>query len=1327
MNGICPAVVLSVVVTLAAASVPLNADTSLITPQPREMKLLGDPVSLDGGAIVLAGSHAKLLVAADEVNQRLKHDLKAVPLPVVRGGVESIGSAKGLTIVIGIVGTLEMAAVLQRYATPVPEKTQGYAISSHRRNDRLVMVLAGHDEQGALYAAVTFRHLLDPAEAAKLPYGRAVVQPALVRDWPDFVWQQIGRPPMNVGVGWELRSASKEGYASIENVGRRFVREGKQYVDFMLRHKINLSWTHATHLTASGDRQHPFLREVSDYASARGIAFVEKAHSNIGTYPRDKDDPIRSRCVDHRVHKQYFCWSLLDLHEQRAQVFAQAMKAAGIRWLYLHTTDGGGWENPARWEERCDECRRLYGDDHAAADAAVFGTWYRVMREAIPDFRMIAVVYPYNAASLAPDDVERRLRERSGGIPNSAELAQKIVDRNRSFLTRLGRLLPPDIFVCQRETLRNHYALMTECYGKRAFQIYLEQKHNRGWNPEFTIASGWLKTFYRPEHEDVFYASDCAWGHNYFSEMMSAEFGWNVDAPGAREFTNPSLRSRDIDHHIEPQEVTGKYLRRFCSDFYGPEIGPYMVPVYDSNLSYRFIQRPREVAGTMELDDAVAPMEATVAAASRAMASLQKAREIYDAAKAVGREPIPDELGARMFGEMYRAVFVSSHLAPYQLRMLQARAAVIAGDMDRAEELVAAMRDRVANGEVAWKAHLPWMRSLPIIERRNPNWVYTFGQFRDYDWAKLAEQVSEFEGSMDRLYQSYNTPKWFRKAMQERVLYAAPVKSAPTIDGRLDENAWQTAPPNQHFVDHQTSTPAERQTESRLLFDATGLYAGYTVYEPGADALPIETKDRNVHLSNSLHSVELFVDADGDKDTYTHYIWGIDGSVLGGKELRDANGRLKIGAAGFASKGKSAVARYPDRWTLEAWVPADELGGVLKSGKTWRANLCRNLRKPDRQRQSTSTVLMEGDSFHTPDKFARLQFLPDVPPPRQPVLTFEVETKTAEPCTIGDGTGYRLELNVALNTTKPLHHASLTAETFSGNVRQSEFAIFEDRTVGLLWRGREPVHHTVPTPEPGLYVDFRLASDEGTWTFTRKFGTPAPRSMAVEFVPGVSGQALNGTAWFAPLTDGDTLFDSQQGTLDMWVHVAPPLKTPLRFGPEPQYVLFCQSPLRYDHPLLDNTRSVCLRRFGDRMVGRVSTKEFQSVWAGATLADWTEAGWHHVAMQWSAAKQDQLAVEIFLDGRRVSRELSTNLHERVWHKKTESLVVQLGSMASGAGALGWPLDEVRVSSTPRYSGGFAPAKRAVLDGPATVVFHLDGDLSGETKAGEHSLTGGPGI
>ena len=1306
------------VLSMLAVVALVMADPALTTPTPREIELTGPAVPVDGGLVVLAGTHPKLQIAAAEINQRLADELLAKPLPVLVGGIGRIGSASGPVFVIGIAGTPAMTAVTRAYAVTVPAKPQGYGIAAHRRNGKLVMVLAGHDAQGVLYAAVTLRYLLDPAGGPGVSNGRAVVRPARVQDWPDFPWRQIGRPPANVGIGWELKAASQKGAPDIAAVGARFVREEKQYVDHMLRHKINLSWTHATHLESSGEGQYRFLRQVSDYARARGIHFVEKTQTQVGTYPRDKDDSRKSRCVDHRVHKKYFCWSLLDVHQKRARAMAKAMKASGIHWLYLHATDGGGWENPARWGERCAECRRIYGDDHAKADAAVFGTWYRIMREEIPDFRLIAVVYPYNGGSIDPAEIERRLVEKSGAVPNAQALAQKIAKSHQGFLTRLGTLLPPEVFICQREVRRGQYALMTKCYGKRGFQIYLEQKHDRGWSPEFTITGGWLKTFYRPGHEDVFYASDASWGLNYLSEMMAAQFGWNVASPGAKEYTDPGLRSSDIDHHIEPREISAKYIERFCRDFYGPEIGPYMVPVYDSNISYRFIQRPQLMIGQMGIRDAETRMQQMVAATARAMGSLEEARKVYDAAAAAGRNPFPNELGARMFGEMFRAILVSSHVAPYQLCMLQARPAVIDGDLEKAKRLVTEMREIIAGGRAAWTSSWPWLKDVPIVRRRNPNWVYTFGQFQSYDYSKLENEVTTFEGGMDQLFEAYNTPKWFKKAMQERVLHAVPATVPPTIDGRLGEDVWKTAPQNGFFVNHKTSVPAERETMAQILYDKTGLYVAYTVYEPDADEVPVERQARDDHQWNPGHSVELFVDANGDKETYTHYIWGIDGSILDGKKIRDANGMLKMDNAGFTSVLKSAIARYPDRWTLEAWIPAAELGGTPKAGQAWRANLCRNLIRADGERESASTVLMEGTSFHTPAKFAALRLLRTAPPRPDPVVNFSVETVQAKARTIGDGAGYELELAIALDTTTPLHGASLKAKAYAGDDPKGEFTVFEDRSIALMWRSREPVRYLVRTPERGLHVDFQLTADEGSWVFRRKYGTPVPRTLPATFVQGISGQALDGGANFPASSQAGQLFDSQQGTLEMWVKVALPLRNELRLGREPQHVLFSQSAIRYDHPLLDNTRSVCLRRSGSQLVGRVSTKEYQSVWSQASIAAWEEPGWHHIAMQWAATDQGALSVEIYLDGKRASGQVNRILKGRKWHKKTEAMSVQLGSMITGAGALGWPIDEVRVSSTPRYSTGFVPAKRAALDRLATAIFHFDGDLTGKIQGGK---------
>ncbi|MFC1805618.1 sugar-binding protein [Planctomycetota bacterium] len=1304
-------------ILLLAATLPsAGADPALITPTPREMKLAGPPIAIHGGRILLAGPEPKLRVGADEINRRLVHELRCTALPVARGGLDDIGRVASPVFVLGVVGTGAMAGIQRRYPVDVPRKPQGYGIAAHPVGGKLVMVLAGHDEQGALYAAVTVRHLLDPAGGATIPNGRAVVRPARVRDWPDFRWRQIGRPPTTLGRGWDLNRASRRKSADIEAIGARFVREGKQYVDFLLRHKVNLSWTHAVHLETGGDGQHRFVREVSDYARARGVDFVEKTHSHIGVYPQDKDDPRKSRCVDHRVHRHYFCWSLLDLHKARARRLARAMKASGIRWLYLHATDGGGWENPARWNERCDECRRIYGDDHAKADAAVFGAWHRIMREEIADFRLIAVIYPYTANAIDPASIEQRLVARSGAIPNGKALAKEIADRNRALLTRIGQLLPPGVFICQREVHREAYALMTQCYGTRGFQIYLEQKHGRGWNPEFSIASGWLKTFYRPGHQDVFYPSDCSWGYNYFSEMMSAQFGWNVESPGAREFTNPGLRSSDIDHHVEPREISRACVERFCRDFYGPEVGPRMVAVYDSNISYRFIQRPQALIASMGLQHPEERMRQMVAATARAWESLQQARRVYDAARAANREPISSPLAAGMLGEMFRAILVSRCLAPYQLRMLEARAAAIGGEMDKAKRLAAEMREIVSQGKSAWAACRPWMKSVPIAVRRNPRFVYTFGQFHDYDYPVLEEEVARFEKEMDKLFEAHNVPSWFPKALRARVLYAVPASAPPVIDGRLGEPCWQNAPPNEFFVNHKTSTPAEKETQVRVLYDKTGLYLAYTVWEPGADQIPTARKDRDEW--NPSHSVELFLDGNRDGETYTHYIWGMDGSILDARRARDGRGVLRLDTKGFTSTMRSAVARYPDRWTLEAWVPAVEQGTAPKPGAAWRANFCRNLVRSDGTREAASMVLMEGASFHSPSKFADLRFLPAVPPPRKPTIRFAVETRKAGPCTIGDGTGYELELGLALDTTKPLHRASLKASAYSGNEQKGAFTVFERRNVQLLWRSRQPVRHVVRTPQAGLFVDFRLEADEGAWTFHRRFGAPQPRTFPARFVEGISGKALAGTAHFPPAVGSRQLLDSRQGTVEMWVHATPPLTTALRFGPEPQHVLFCQGPVRHDHPLLDNTRSVCLRRVGRRLTGRVSTREYQQVSARAAADSWDRPGWHHVAMQWSALEDGKLAIEVYLDGKKASGAVSTTLHGKAWRKRTEPLLVQLGSMVTGAGALGWPIDEVRVSSALRYKGDFVPAKRAALDALATVVFHFDGSLLGELRGAQ---------
>jgi len=61
---------------------------------------------------------------------------------------------------------------------------------------------------------------------------------------------------------------------------------------------------------------------------------------------------------------------------RRARRAAKFLADAGFTGYYLHATDGGGWQNPELWNDRCALCRKTYGDDRAKADATVFGAMW---------------------------------------------------------------------------------------------------------------------------------------------------------------------------------------------------------------------------------------------------------------------------------------------------------------------------------------------------------------------------------------------------------------------------------------------------------------------------------------------------------------------------------------------------------------------------------------------------------------------------------------------------------------------------------------------------------------------------------------------------------------------------------------------------------------------------------------------------------------------------------------------------------------------------------------------------------------------------------------
>jgi hypothetical protein len=85
-----------------------------------------------------------------------------------------------------------------------------------------------------------------------------------------------------------------------------------------------------------------------------------------------------------------------------------------------------------------------------------------------------------------------------------------------------------------------------------------------------------------------------------------------------------------------------------------------------------------------------------------------------------------------------------------------------------------------------------------------------------------------------------------------------------TLDGKLDDAAWQKSPSTPAFVNTMNGGPAKSETHAKLLYDDQFLYVAFDVQT--ADVWGTKTqKDEPIY---GEQVVEIFIDADGDQRTY---------------------------------------------------------------------------------------------------------------------------------------------------------------------------------------------------------------------------------------------------------------------------------------------------------------------------------------------------------------------------------------------------------------------------------------------------------------------------
>lgn len=213
-----------------------------------------------------------------------------------------------------------------------------------------------------------------------------------------------------------------------------------------------------------------------------------------------------------------------------------------------------------------------------------------------------------------------------------------------------------------------------------------------------------------------------------------------------------------------------------------------------------------------------------------------------------------------------------------------------------------------------------------------------------------------------------------RPLPQIQVPYLA---SPPTIDGQLDEPAWQSAATIPALWWSNGSARPQVGTRIQLGYDPQALYIAYRNDEPRMDRTKASFRGDSAEqlVYSGDDTVELFLSPGNQPKNYYYYV------------LNPANTRFAKASFDNSWRGDwtSASTRSATGWQTEISVPFSSLGvAAPTAGGSWRANLCR--RRPQEIMPYHCWSFTFG-GVHRIDRFGTLNFAPIPKPSVSPAPT----------------------------------------------------------------------------------------------------------------------------------------------------------------------------------------------------------------------------------------------------------------------------------------------------------------------------------------------------
>lgn len=172
-----------------------------------------------------------------------------------------------------------------------------------------------------------------------------------------------------------------------------------------------------------------------------------------------------------------------------------------------------------------------------------------------------------------------------------------------------------------------------------------------------------------------------------------------------------------------------------------------------------------------------------------------------------------------------------------------------------------------------------------------------------------------------------------------------------TIDGKLDEPAWQDAAKADNYVEFRPvigrlEDPANR-TESFLMYDDQGIYFGGTCYERTVDSIAKELSGRDGFGMNDY--IGLIFDTYNDKLNGFEYFVTPLGEQWDAKMTSNQNSNNGGEDFTWNAVWQSAVVIHDKGWSFEMFLPYSAIRFSKDKVQDWGLNITRRRRKTEQQ------------------------------------------------------------------------------------------------------------------------------------------------------------------------------------------------------------------------------------------------------------------------------------------------------------------------------------------------------------------------------------------